>query len=182
MANDPTSPPSRAADTPAPRNRLSRAGIERFLEALSETASVCESLRRAGVPRASVYRRRARDRKFAADWEEALSVGLDLLRDEALRRAVDGVERPVFHGGAQIGRVRDTSDRLLMFLLQAHRPEIYRAPSPAETAAAKAETGTESKLRAAEIEAAKREGATEALNELFREIEEHDRAARTLRR
>jgi hypothetical protein len=37
-------------------------------------------------------------------------------------RAVEGVERPVFQRGQQVGTIREYSDRLLMFMLKARRP------------------------------------------------------------
>lgn len=45
---------------------------------------------------------------FAAEWDEAVDEGTDVLEDVAFRRAVDG------------------SDRLLIFLLKARRPEKFR--------------------------------------------------------
>jgi len=89
---------------------------------------VCEAAARAGVPRASIYRRRTVDPDFAAAWAAALEAGLDRLRDEAVRRARDGVEETVWHGGKPVGTVRRYSDQLLMFLLRAHQPAIYREP------------------------------------------------------
>jgi hypothetical protein len=52
------------------------------------------------------------------------------LEDEAVRRAYEGVERPVFQGGKQVGVVREYSDTLLIFLLKALRPEKYRGVVP----------------------------------------------------
>ena len=37
-----------------------------------------------------------------------------------------GVPKPVYYQGKLIGHVPHYSDALLMFLLRAHRPEIYR--------------------------------------------------------
>ncbi len=49
-----------------------------------------------------------------------------MLEDEAIRRASVGQEKPVYYQGRQIGTTHDPSDRLLIFLLQARLPEIYR--------------------------------------------------------
>ncbi len=38
-----------------------------------------------------VYERRKADAEFAAAWDDSLVQGTDLLEDEALRRAMDGV-------------------------------------------------------------------------------------------
>jgi hypothetical protein len=62
--------------------------------------------------------------KFASAREEAV----DLLEGEALRRAVQGVEEPVFYKGERVdkGQVRRYSDVLLIFLLKANRPVKFR--------------------------------------------------------
>jgi hypothetical protein len=48
------------------------------------------------------------------------------LESEARRRAVDGVDEPVFHKGRICGTVRKYSDALLMFLLRGNAPEKYK--------------------------------------------------------
>lgn len=81
---------------------------ERFLTALAEVPNVSRACREAGVSRRIVYCRKTADPKFAQAWEEALETGIDRLEEIAMERAMAG------------------SDRLLMFLLKAHRPEKYR--------------------------------------------------------
>jgi hypothetical protein len=105
--------------------RLTEIGARRFLDELAGIGSVFEAARRARTPRASLYRRRDRDPEFAAAWDEALKRAVDRLQDEAMLRAIEGIERPVFYRGEQVAAVRQTSDRLLMFLLRAHRRELY---------------------------------------------------------
>ncbi len=63
---------------------------------------------------------------FAAQWREALEEGTDLLDAEARRRAVTGVDKPVYYKGKVVGSITKYSDRLLMFLLKAHRPQKFR--------------------------------------------------------
>ncbi|MEK9661667.1 MAG: hypothetical protein VW644_08035 [Alphaproteobacteria bacterium] len=109
----------------APPRRFTEIGAKRFLDELAETGSVCEAARRARMPRASLYRRRADDPAFARSWDEALEMAYDLLHDEAMRRAIEGVDKPVFYRGEEVATVRQKSDRLLMFLMRAHRPERY---------------------------------------------------------
>ena len=64
--------------------------------------------------------------------------GRGCLEDEARRRAVDGVDEPVFQQGKQVGTIRKHSDTLLIFLLKGIRPqEVSRVsgfehPPPAE--------------------------------------------------
>ena len=40
-------------------------------------------------------------------------------------RVRDGVARPVFYAGAQVGTVHQFSDQLAMFVLKSKRPEVY---------------------------------------------------------
>ena len=75
----------------------------------------------------------------------------------ACRRAFEGVERPVYYKGEQVGTWRFYSDALAMFLLKAHRPERYRgtatgnaapkALSPEEQAAAAEKEEKEAEVR-----------------------------------
>ena len=51
-----------------------------------------------------------------------------------MQRTLDGVQKPVFYAGQQIASVQQFNDRLLQFLLKAHKPETYDRPRP--TAAA----------------------------------------------
>ena len=58
-------------------------------------------------------------------WEEALEQAMDLLAGEARRRAT-GIKRDVWYAGEKVGTENVYSDTLLMFLLRAHRPHLYR--------------------------------------------------------
>lgn len=98
---------------------------ERFLEALERTGNVSEAARQAGISRVTAYDRRRSDAAFAAAWEHSLEVATDALEAEARRRALDGVEEPVFYQGAECGRIRKYSDTLMIVLLKAHRPAKY---------------------------------------------------------
>jgi hypothetical protein len=55
--------------------------------------------------------------------DEALDEGTDVLEDEVMRRARDGVDEPRFYEGEVCGYVRKYSDTLAIFLLKARRPE-----------------------------------------------------------
>lgn len=96
-----------------------------FLEHLARGVSITAAAQAAGVGRRTVYEWRAADQTFAEAWDSALDEGSDLLEDEALRRAVHGVSRPVAVG-KQVVDVVEYSDVLLIFLLKARRPERYR--------------------------------------------------------
>lgn len=77
------------------------------------------------LSRKTLYDYRAKDKKFAEAWDEAVDKGIDKLEDEAKRRAFEGVLEPVFYKGDETGYVRKYSDILLIFLLKGHR-EKYR--------------------------------------------------------
>ena len=110
---------------------IPRATRRTFLSWLAETGSVLRACERAGVGRSSVYRWRAADPDFAADWAAAEAEAADRLEDEAMRRAMEGVAVPVFYKGEQVGERRQYSDRLLILLLKARRPERYGRPAGA---------------------------------------------------
>lgn len=99
---------------------------EAFLNALGTTASVTAACEVAKIARSSAYEWRDADLPFAAAWDAAVVRGTDALEDEAIRRARLGVDEPVFYQGEECGTVRKYSDTLLIFMLKARRPEIFR--------------------------------------------------------
>ena len=81
---------------------------EEFCIALSEGLSVTAACQRASISKMAAYAWRNADPEFAAAWENALDAGTDVLEDVALKRA------------------QDSSDRLIIFLLKARRPEKFK--------------------------------------------------------
>ena len=98
-----------------------------FLNALSAGNSVRIAADAAGVAFDEPYKWRAADTTFAERWQRAEDAGTDLIEEEAYRRAVTGVEKPIYRGGEVVGHVADYSDSMLMFLLKSRRPERYGA-------------------------------------------------------
>ncbi len=92
-----------------------RPAMERFLERMRNSGNVRASCSAAGVPRRTVYNWRARWKTFADEWDEAKEDAVDALDLEAWKRATEG-----------------QSDKLLMFLLKAHKPEVYNPVSKSE--------------------------------------------------
>ena len=97
-----------------------------FLEALADTCNVRSACQTAGIARNSAYLWRSDDPDFASKWKAALEIGADALEEEAIRRAREGVDEPVFHKGQICGVVRKYSDTLLIFLLKGAKPLKYR--------------------------------------------------------
>jgi hypothetical protein len=91
---------------------------------LSLAYSVKQAAGVAGASLRTLYRRRESDPEFAQQWRQAFDQGTDVLRDELPRRALEGVEEPVFQKGELVGHVRRFSDVLLIFELK--RPLIPR--------------------------------------------------------
>jgi hypothetical protein len=109
----------------AHRTKLTIRVREKFLEHLRQTANVSEACLLIGVKRRSVYDCRERDEAFRRAWDEAIEIATDALEREARRRAIEGVETPVFYRGDCVGTVLAYSDRMLELLLKAHRPDKY---------------------------------------------------------
>ncbi len=113
-----------------------------FLEVLRRTANVSRAAREAGLATSTVYAQRGRSAGFAAEWDAAVTEALDALEEELVLRVRQGVEKPVFYGGQQVGSVRHYSDALAMFILKARRPDVY-GRVVAERAAAEQGEGDE---------------------------------------
>jgi hypothetical protein len=72
-----------------------------------------------------VWRRRQDDAEFAQAVEQALDMAADKLEAEARRRALEGVEEPVYQGGQLVGTKTVYSDSLLALLLKGRRKKVF---------------------------------------------------------
>ena len=106
-----------------------------FLEALAQTGNVTGSAQKVGVTRQAAYKARKGSKEFTKQWDEAIEEAMDAMELEVHRRAMNGVEEPVYYQGQVVGTVRKYSDNLLMFMTKAHRPEKYRDHHVVETSA-----------------------------------------------
>jgi hypothetical protein len=84
------------------------AKLDRFIAELAARSSITAACKAAGIGKVTAYDHRRRNEDFARRWSDALEEGTDQLEDEAHRRAME------------------SSDTLLMFLLKARGPEVYR--------------------------------------------------------
>lgn len=78
-----------------------------FLDRLRMHGIVSKAALEVGIHRDTAYHRRSIDPWFADEWRKSIERGMDMLEDEAMRRAYNG------------------SDTLLIFMLKANRPK-YR--------------------------------------------------------
>jgi hypothetical protein len=102
-----------------------RLWTDAFLAALAECGILSQAAEAAGVDRATVWRRRQDDAEFAKACDEAVDMAADKLEAEARRRAVEGVEEPVYQGGQLIGTKTVYSDSLLALLLKGRRKRVF---------------------------------------------------------
>jgi hypothetical protein len=72
---------------------------KRFLEAFAEHLFVETTCREIKVAKSTIYKDRKEDRAFAEEWDEIDDAITAEIEAEAHRRAVTGVEKPVFQGG-----------------------------------------------------------------------------------
>jgi len=115
-------------DSPKPRKpqarttRFDREMRKKFLRLIAENgANISSACRDLAIPRDRFYKYRKTHPKFAAAWDRAAELGIDKLEDEAKRRALEGVEEPIYYKGQLCGQNRRPSDALLAFLLKGHR-------------------------------------------------------------
>ncbi len=141
--------------------KLTPEKLTAFCAALAETGIVRRACDAIGMTRQQVYQWRRDMPTFAAEWDEALKIGITALEDEAHRRAFEGVQEPLVHKGQFIYQTEDgfddddqpvrrirrdkdgqplvatvtkASDTLAIFLLKAHNPDKYRDNSRVELA------------------------------------------------
>lgn len=99
--------------------------IATYLRKLHETGLEAKSAREAGVTLRRVKLQYEADPGFHEMALDMLEEWADNLEQEAIRRAVEGVDEPVFHQGEVVGFVKKYSDNLLGKLLTGRRPEIF---------------------------------------------------------
>lgn len=99
---------------------------ELFLEYLRRNPNVTKACAMAGISRTWIYHWRQEDEEFANEWKEALKIGVEALEDEMMRRAFDGVDKPIYYKGEKIDTIKQYSDLLAIFLAKGALPEKYR--------------------------------------------------------
>ncbi|MER1940637.1 terminase [Castellaniella sp. FW104-16D08] len=97
-----------------------------FLAALASCGVVGQALAIVDLHRSTVLRWRKDDPEFAAAYDQALEDATDTLESEARRRAVEGVDEPVYYKGERVGAVRRYSDKLMEVLLKGNRPDKFK--------------------------------------------------------
>lgn len=107
------------------RNMRTDKKDEVFFRELAAGTTIKGAAAKAGYQREACYRWRESDEDFARLWDEALEEGTQQLEEEAIRRAKGYVETRIAKDGTPY-EIRQHSDVLLIFLLKARRPDVYR--------------------------------------------------------
>ena len=97
-----------------------------FIAAYAECGTITRAAEIAGIDRKTHYDWVKEDSDYVKACEAAYEQAGERLEQEARRRAVDGVEKPVFYQGQKCGVVNEYSDTLLIFLLKGAKPERYK--------------------------------------------------------
>lgn len=127
-SDEPQPQPSLPARYVSPRHDgWTLARQDAFLKALAACGCVTHACRAVGMSRESAYElyQRPAAAAFRAGWDAALDCSIRLVEDGAWSRAIQGVPRPIFYQGEQVGEYRHFDDRLTMFLLRYRRPHRY---------------------------------------------------------
>ena len=106
-----------------------------FLKALANNGGqVAKAARAAGYANSGALRKHYdNDANFAAQWDAAAEAAADDLESEAIRRARDGVYKPVWYRGECVGHTIEFSDTLLMFMLKGARPDKFAERKKVDT-------------------------------------------------
>lgn len=113
------------AQLKAPDKRSRKKKQEQFLEKLESLGNITAACRKIKVSRRTIYNWLDTDETFKVAYDKSVKIAIDLLEDEAKRRAFTGYLEPVYQGGKKVGTVRKFSDTLLTFLLKSLKKEDY---------------------------------------------------------
>lgn len=96
-----------------------------FLAAFAECGMLSTAAKEAKVNRRAHYEW-LEDPVYAEQFDQLGMRVLGFLEEEAYRRAVIGVDEPVYQQGRKVGEVKKYSDTLMVVLLKARAPEKYK--------------------------------------------------------
>jgi hypothetical protein len=96
-----------------------------FLDVLRTTGNISASSRAANINSRAAHFLKIRDLEFSQEWDLAKDEALDELEAALRKRAIEGVEKPVYYAGKECGVQRSYSDSVGMYILKTHRGEGY---------------------------------------------------------
>jgi hypothetical protein len=95
-----------------------------FLDYLRVCGVPSMAARKLGRGEVAFQVERSKNPEFADAWEWALRESHGVLHAEAYRRAVEGIDKPIFYKDEEIATVKEYSDTLLALLLKSLHPEF----------------------------------------------------------
>lgn len=95
-----------------------------FLQQYALNRCVRKSARIAGISDMAVFDLRKRSPEFAEKMQQAEDAYVERIVHAAHKRAVEGVDEPIFGQGGQVGTRKKFSDALLIRLLQRYDPSF----------------------------------------------------------
>lgn len=111
----------------------SKIAQNKFLRNLRKfSGNVTRAARASSVTRQTVFNLRKASEEFEEKYQEVMSELVDNMEEAAYKRAVDGVQKPVYQGGKRVGTVIEYSDPILKLMLAANLPEKYGNKSSVE--------------------------------------------------
>ena len=114
------------AKLPENHNKIPHPKKGAVIKAFCQLGTVSAACEVAQIDRTTHYDWLKTDPQYAEAFDQARSIAADSLEQEAIRRARDGWQEPVYQGGKLIGTVLKKSDVLLIFLLKGFKPEKFR--------------------------------------------------------
>jgi hypothetical protein len=97
-----------------------------FLAAYAHTGRITHAAKSSNLGWRNHYNWIKTDPVYAQAFAVAGQMAGDWMEDEAIRRAKEGVFKPVFYKGEHVDDVQEFSDTLLIFLLKGAKPEKYK--------------------------------------------------------
>lgn len=111
---------------PSNSDGILRAKQKRFLACFAACGSLTNAARWTKIHRQTHYDWMSNSPGYPEAFKEAEDRSIRVLEDEAVRRAHEGIRRPVRYKGKIVGYETEYSDSLLMFTIKAGKPEKYR--------------------------------------------------------
>lgn len=94
-------------------------GQDLILLGIAAGLEIKHVLNRTGYTRRQLQRLRETSEDFAVRFDSAKEDGTDMYVAEAHRRAVTGIDKPIYYKGEKVDTVKEYSDAMLIFLLKA---------------------------------------------------------------
>jgi hypothetical protein len=107
--------------------------MTKFLTALKATGcNVSKACTVSGLTKANIDSLRLRSGAFGRVCDDVYESVTDDLEEAGLKRAVEGVDEPVYWRGVKVGTKKAYSDAILTMMLQGRRPNVYKSRAATE--------------------------------------------------